>query len=90
MTFLLRSPANFDDDQSIQKHVKSGKARLVKGDGLVPADVQNVWSAASNDQPVDVLLFTVGFSEYHQQLVNDFFIYLLIFFTFQMDPRNSS
>jgi hypothetical protein len=63
VTFLLRSPTTFDDDQSIQRYVKSGNARLIKGDGLVLADVQNVWAAASADQPVDVVLFTIGFSE---------------------------
>jgi len=62
VTFLLRSPATFDDDQTIQKYVKSGHARLIKGDGLVLADVQNVWTAASSDQPVDVVLFTIGFT----------------------------
>ena len=64
MTFLLRSPTTFDEDESIQKYVKSGKARLIKGDGLVLADVQNVWAAASTDRPVDLLIFTVGFSEH--------------------------
>ena len=64
VTFLLRSLATFDEDQSIQKHVKSGKARLIKGDGLVLADVRNVWAAASLDRPVDVLIFTVGFSKH--------------------------
>lgn len=67
MTFLLRSPTTFDDDETIQKYVKSGKARLVKGDGLVVADVQNAWAAASSNQPVDVLLFTIGYSEYHYE-----------------------
>jgi len=62
VTFLLRSPTTFDNDESIQKHVKSGKARLIKGDGLVLADVQNVWAVASADKPVDLLLFTVGFT----------------------------
>jgi len=62
VTFLLRSPTTFDDDQSIQNYVKSGKARLIKGDGLVLDDVRNVWAAASSDRPVDVLIFTVGFS----------------------------
>jgi len=64
VTFLLRCPTAFDDDPTIQKYFKSGKARLVRGDGLVVADVQTVWAAASIDKPVDVLLFTVGFSEY--------------------------
>ena len=74
VTFLIRSPATFDDDQSIQKHVQSGKARLIKGDGLVLADVQNVWTAASSDQPVDVVLFTIGFSEFVQLSFEDIFI----------------
>jgi hypothetical protein len=62
VTFLMRSPSSFDDDQAVQKYVKSGKARLIKGDALVLADVQSVWAAASTDQPVDVLIFTVGYT----------------------------
>jgi len=71
VTFLLRSPTTFDDDEVIQKHVKSGKARLVQGDGLVVADVQNVWAVACRDKPVDVLLFTVGFSDWKPKIPSD-------------------
>jgi len=62
VTFLLRSPTTFDDDQSIQKYVKSEKARLIKGDGLVLEDIRNVWAEASSHRPVDVLIFTLGFN----------------------------
>ncbi|KAF8912240.1 hypothetical protein CPB84DRAFT_1722679 [Gymnopilus junonius] len=62
VTFLLRSPNTFDQDEDIQKHVKSGKARLVKGDALAVKDIQNLWAEASKDAPVDLVLFTVGFN----------------------------
>jgi len=61
-TFLLRSPATFDNDEAIQKHIKSGKARLIKGDALVVEDVRNLWAEASKEAPVDLVLFTVGFT----------------------------
>ncbi|KAF9557125.1 hypothetical protein CPC08DRAFT_65758 [Agrocybe pediades] len=57
VTFLLRSPNVFDEDTEIQRHVASGKARLLKGDALVKEDVQRAWDEAGT---VDVLLFTVG------------------------------
>jgi len=38
--------------------------RLVKGDALVIEDVRNAWAEASKDKPVDLLLFTIGFSTY--------------------------
>jgi len=62
VTFLLRSPATFDNDEAIQTHVKSGKARLIKGDGLVLEDVRKVWAEASKEAPVHILLLTVGFT----------------------------
>jgi len=62
VTFLLRSPATFDNDEAIQTHVKSGKARLIQGDGLVVEDVRNVWAEASEETPVDALLISVGFT----------------------------
>lgn len=62
VTFLMRSPQTFDSDESVQKHVKSGKANLVKGDGLVVEDVRKAWSEATKESPVDLVLFTVGFS----------------------------
>lgn len=40
VTFLLRSPTAFANDQAIQTFVTSGKARLVQGDALVKEDVQ--------------------------------------------------
>ncbi|KAF7376393.1 hypothetical protein MSAN_00054800 [Mycena sanguinolenta] len=57
VTFLLRSPSTFDGDATIQKYVKSGHARLVKGDASVEADVKRAWDAAGI---VDALVFTVG------------------------------
>ncbi|KAF8176004.1 hypothetical protein BJ912DRAFT_1024401 [Pholiota molesta] len=62
VTFLLRSPGFFDDDKDIQKYVRSKKAQLVQGDALVVEDVRKVWTKASEEQPVDLLLFTVGFT----------------------------
>ncbi|KAL1745411.1 hypothetical protein HDZ31DRAFT_36504 [Schizophyllum fasciatum] len=60
VTFFLRNTAVFDDDAVVQKAVKAGKARLVKGDGLKQDDVARAWAEASRDRPVDTLLFTVG------------------------------
>ena len=64
MTFLLRSgPATFEKDEIIQKYVKSGKARLVKGDALNKEDVANAWQEAAKGEGwvrVGILLFTVG------------------------------
>lgn len=60
MTFLLRSPAVFDGDENIQKHVKDDRVCLLKGDGLVKEDVQRAWDEAGKAGPVDVLLFSVG------------------------------
>jgi len=64
VTFLLRSPSVFDKDEVIQGYVKSGKARLVKGDCLVQEDVKRVWEEAAKGEGggVDVLLFTLGYS----------------------------
>ncbi|KAG1722068.1 hypothetical protein EDB19DRAFT_1646034 [Suillus lakei] len=67
VTFLLRSPQVFDQDDTIQNYVKEGKARLIKGDALVKSDVSRAWSEAqhqheddSDIRPVDFLIFTVG------------------------------
>ncbi|KAF7302618.1 hypothetical protein HMN09_00896300 [Mycena chlorophos] len=57
VTFLLRSPSAFDKDETIQRHVRSGKARLVKGDALKEEDARRAWESAGT---VDTLLFTVG------------------------------
>ncbi|KAF9478504.1 hypothetical protein BDN70DRAFT_879943 [Pholiota conissans] len=60
VTFLLRSPTIFDSDETIQKYVKLGKARLLEGNALVREDVQRAWDEAGKESPVDLLLFTVG------------------------------
>lgn len=63
VTFLLRSPTAFANDQAIQTFVTSGKARLVQGDALVKEDVQRAWTEAGkgdDNRPVDLLVFTVG------------------------------
>lgn len=57
---MLRSPAVFDSDATIQSYVKSGKAHLLKGDALVENDVKHAWDEASTRGPVDLLLFSVG------------------------------
>jgi len=62
VTFLLRNPAVFDGDEAIHTYVKSGKARLVKGDALVQEDVNRLWAEASSERAVDLLLFTLGYS----------------------------
>ncbi|KAG2124216.1 hypothetical protein DEU56DRAFT_597424 [Suillus clintonianus] len=65
VTFLLRSPRVFDQDDVIQNYIKQGKARLIQGDALVKSDVRRAWSEAQHQQgdytrPVDFLIFTVG------------------------------
>lgn len=62
VTFLLRSPSTFDSDVDVQKHIKSGKARLVKGDATNVQDVQSAWTEAGKERAVSLLLFTVGFT----------------------------
>ncbi|PPQ65502.1 hypothetical protein CVT24_010798 [Panaeolus cyanescens] len=62
VTYLLRNPSVFDEDVNVQKHVQSGQARLVKGNALYPEDVSTLWAEATKERPVDVLLFTVGFT----------------------------
>ncbi|CAK5265387.1 unnamed protein product, partial [Mycena citricolor] len=57
VTFLLRSTAVFDRDETIQKYVKLGSARLVQGDALDIDDVRNAWKEAG---AVDAVVFTVG------------------------------
>ncbi|KAJ7187920.1 hypothetical protein C8R46DRAFT_1157147 [Mycena filopes] len=57
VTLLLRTPSVFDEDAVIQKYVKSGTARLVKGDARNEDDMRRAWAAAG---PVDAVVFTVG------------------------------
>ena len=63
VTFLLRSPSAFDSDADVQKYIQSGKARLVKGDATNAEEAQSAWAEAGKERPVDLLLFTVGFSK---------------------------
>ncbi|KAG1722071.1 hypothetical protein EDB19DRAFT_1646043 [Suillus lakei] len=81
VTFLLRSPQVFDQDDTIQHYVKGGKARLIKGDALVKSDVSRAWSEAQHQQeddsvtrPVDFLIFTVGGTAGHFSLTKGFVI----------------
>lgn len=63
VTFLLRNPAIFDADETIQGYIKHGYARLVKGDALVKEDVVKAWAEAASgegEQRVDALISTVG------------------------------
>ena len=60
VTFLLRSTSVFDNDEVVQGYIKSGKVRLVKGDGLVKDDVKRAWEESGRDRPVDTVVFTVG------------------------------
>nr|GAT60608.1 predicted protein [Mycena chlorophos] len=57
VTFLLRSPAVFDNDAVIQRFVATDKARLVKGDATSEEDLRLVWNAAG---VVDAVVFSVG------------------------------
>lgn len=52
----------FDNDETIQKYIRAGKARLAQGDALVKEDVKRAWVVAQGDdaKPVDFLIFTVG------------------------------
>ncbi|KLO12062.1 NAD(P)-binding protein [Schizopora paradoxa] len=58
--FQLRRPSAFDEDEKIQKYVKSGKAFIIQGDALKAEDVQRAFTEASADGPIDFVLFTVG------------------------------
>ncbi|KAG9046595.1 hypothetical protein FS842_000839 [Serendipita sp. 407] len=60
VVFLLRSTSAFDRDETMQSYIQAGKVTLVKGDGLVKSDVEDAWSKANQDRPVDLVLFTVG------------------------------
>ncbi|KAF8625575.1 hypothetical protein AX15_005297 [Amanita polypyramis BW_CC] len=59
ITFLLPSISVFDGDETIQGYVKSGKACLVEGDGLIKADVKRAWEESGRDRPVDTVVFAV-------------------------------
>lgn len=61
VTFLLRDPSIFDNNDTISPFLASGQARVIKGDALVKDDVARAWSEAARDRgQVDFLLFTLG------------------------------
>ncbi|TFK46706.1 hypothetical protein OE88DRAFT_1637825 [Heliocybe sulcata] len=60
VTFLLRSPSVFDNDENMKRYVASGKAKIVKGDALKREDVARAWQSANEGGAVDLLLFTLG------------------------------
>ncbi|CUA77729.1 hypothetical protein RSOLAG22IIIB_06743 [Rhizoctonia solani] len=59
-TLLLRKPEALESDPSMSDYIKSSKAKLVRGDGLIQEDVQNVWDIASSEGPVDLVFFGIG------------------------------
>lgn len=60
VTFFLRNTDIFDSDETIVPFVTSGKAQLIKGDMLVPADIETAWATANEGGIVDLILFCPG------------------------------
>lgn len=58
--FLVRNPTVFDDDEEVKSYIYSGKAMVVKGDALVPEQVQSAWQEANSEGAVDLVVFSVG------------------------------
>ncbi|KAG9081388.1 hypothetical protein FRC06_005608, partial [Ceratobasidium sp. 370] len=59
-TMLLRRPEAMESDPSMNPYIKDGKAIIVRGDGLVEADVQKAWDTAKGDGQVDAVFFGIG------------------------------
>ncbi|KAH7345685.1 hypothetical protein B0J17DRAFT_764280 [Rhizoctonia solani] len=59
-TLLLRKPEAIESDPFMSDYIKNGKAKLVRGDGLVQEDVQKVWNVASSEGQVDLVFFGIG------------------------------
>lgn len=59
ITFLLRSPAAFDEGAAIKKYITEGKVHLVKG-MPVRTDVQAARNSAAQDKNVHVRIFVLG------------------------------
>ena len=55
VTFLVRNLSSFDNDETIQPYIASGKARLVKGDALKEEDVRNAWRAAAEGEGTETV-----------------------------------
>ncbi|EIW84749.1 hypothetical protein CONPUDRAFT_134666 [Coniophora puteana RWD-64-598 SS2] len=65
VTFLLRKPEVFDDDDEIKGFVATGHARLIKGNAMSKDDVAQAWKEAARGDdgaPVEYVLFSVGIS----------------------------
>ncbi|KAJ7155759.1 hypothetical protein C8R46DRAFT_1295732 [Mycena filopes] len=57
VTFLLRKPSVFDDDAVIQRFIRAGAARLIKGDAKKEEDMRQAWAQVG---AVDAVIFSVG------------------------------
>ncbi|PVG04668.1 hypothetical protein CPB86DRAFT_777947 [Serendipita vermifera] len=60
VTLLLRNTTAIENDESFKPYIASGKARLVKGDATSHNDVSAAWKVATQDAPVDLVMFTLG------------------------------
>ncbi|PIL28686.1 hypothetical protein GSI_08730 [Ganoderma sinense ZZ0214-1] len=62
VTYLLRSVNTFDNNAEMLPFIKSGKAKLVHGDGLKPETIRDGWATAreAGNGKVDLVLFTLG------------------------------
>jgi hypothetical protein len=64
VTYLLRNPSGLETDEKLQPYIKSGQARLLKGNSLNESDVRRAWEQAgkggAREGLVDYLLSTVG------------------------------
>ncbi len=62
VTYLLRKTYVFDEDAQVQPYIKSGKARLVSGDGLKAEDVAKAWQAAldAGNGKIEYVVFSIG------------------------------
>ncbi|KAJ3532598.1 hypothetical protein NM688_g7397 [Phlebia brevispora] len=63
ITFLLRSPNAFDNDEKLGlKYKSSGQVRIVQGDALKAEDVARGWEVAQEgpNSRIDLVLFTLG------------------------------
>ncbi|KAG9112046.1 hypothetical protein FRC07_007996, partial [Ceratobasidium sp. 392] len=59
-TLLLRRPEAMESDSSMSTYIKDGQTILVRGDGLVEADVQRAWDTAKGEGQVDAVFFAIG------------------------------
>lgn len=59
-TLLLRRPDAMESDPAMSGYIRDGKAKLVRGDGLVKDDVQRAWDTAKGDSKVDLVFFGIG------------------------------